>query len=711
MRVTVVSAEDRPDDIDQRTARLDRNTLTALGASPGDVLAVRGDDETALTVQPWSDPPGEGLAVSAVDAANAGVDPGESVTVECITPPVADRVSLRLANEGKMGSFDVAGGQSAVRNVVDGHPLAVGDRLSQSVLGGTFAMSFITEHTQPPGPVIVTSETDITIETAAENTAPASQVTVDELGGLDEVLDTLRRRLRLALERPGIYDQFGTTPSGTLVVGPAGVGKTSVAVALANETTARFLPVRPGGEYHNTGGSVDAPAIRNAVQDGPTLVFFDDLDVLAPATNDASRDGSTATLGRLVDDLVAAEHVAVLAAATDPASVASSLRRGGRFGHEVSIETPDREARRDILAVHFADVPLTGVSLDQLVEHTPGFVGADIKRLATAAVANAIDRRGIEVSDPLPSDMAVRPPDVNQALATVAPSALADHTVEQPDVSYDDIGGLTAVKRELVRAVEWPLVYPDLFEQVQNDPPAGILLYGPPGTGKTMLAKAVANSSGANFVSVSGPELFDRYVGESERAVREIFERARQNAPAVVFFDEVDALATRRDAAEESDVSDRVVSQLLTELDGIEPRSGVTVVGTTNRPERIDRALLRSGRFEKILEVPLPDREARQEIFETHLAAVPATEPDPDVGSLAAATDGYSGSDIAAVIREAGMLAMENALREHAFDGDKAAETVAIGEAHLEQAVEVVDRSVTEQMREAYESRAEDLRR
>jgi transitional endoplasmic reticulum ATPase len=360
-----------------------------------------------------------------------------------------------------------------------------------------------------------------------------------------------------------------------------------------------------------------------------------------------------------------------------------------------------------MLAVQFADVPLSGVSLDRVAARTNGFLAGDIAVLVSEAVHNAVERH--DEAGTLGRAATVGEEDVERALATVSPSGLEEFTVTRPGVSYDDIGGLTEVKRQLVRTIEWPLLYPDLFEQVHRDQPAGVLMYGPPGTGKTMLAKAVATSSDANFIAVSGPELFDRYVGESERAVRRVFERAREAAPTVVFFDEVDALAARRDQSDGTGVTDRVVSQLLTELDGIEPSAGVVPIGATNRPDLVDRALLRPGRFERVLEVPLPDAEARAKIFAVHMEGVPVAG-DVDTADLADATEGYSGSDIAAIVREAGLLAMEDSLKASSFDEAAAAEEITVTRGHLRRAIDGVGRSVTDEMRETYASYAADLR-
>lgn len=640
------------------------------------------------------------LWLTATDRENAGAGLGESATVERIAPPAATRVAVRLTDD-----FDVRGGATAVGRALRDRPVTVGDRGSVSVLGGSISLEFEVVDTDPDGTVTVGADTAVDLaEGSGARSLPESlaEITTADVGGLEAQERALRRTVTDPLDPSGVAERLGAMPGGALLYGPSGTGKTRLAAAVANESGARVLPVFPGDDAVTD--PIDAAGlVEAATERTPAVVIFDDLDGLAPAGSGGDRAAarSSAALARALDDLGAREDVGVIATATDPDDVAPRLRRGGRLGREIEVPTPDRAARAAILSVLFEGVPTAEVDADGLADRTRGFVGADLALLRDEAVARARER--LDEAGASAREAAVTSRDVEAALSAVDPSGLREVRIERPDVSYDDVGGLEGVKRELVRAVEWPLRYPELFEAVGNDAARGVLLYGPPGTGKTLLAKAVANSGDANFLSVAGPELFDRYVGESERGVREVFERARQNAPAVVFFDEIDALAARRETDGDSGVGDRVVSQLLTELDGIEPREHVLVIGATNRPDLIDPALLRPGRLEKTLAVPVPDRDARAAIFEVHLRAVPTA--DVDVEALADATEGYTGSDIEAVVREASLLAVEATLRR---DAAPAAEDVRVTDGHLREALSVVDPSVTPEMRERYADLRED---
>jgi transitional endoplasmic reticulum ATPase len=439
--------------------------------------------------------------------------------------------------------------------------------------------------------------------------------------------------------------------------------------ALAAAADASVIPLDLLDSGDSRGDETMADVADRARSESPALVHVEDIDALAPAGDPGDRSDAqrrrTVRLRRLLDDLADATGVVVVGEAHEPDDVHRSLRRAGRFDREVEFRPPDADDRREILAVHTRALELgADVDLDGLAERTHGFVGADLASLCRSAVAAAV-RRADAAGESVPT--AVTAADVESALAEVSPSGMREATVEVPTVSFDDVGGLAEAKRELVRAVEWPLRYPGLFDRLGITPPQGVLLYGPPGTGKTLLARAVASATDANFLSVKGPELLDKYVGESERAVRGVFERARENAPAVVFFDEVDAVSPER--GDDSGAAERVVSQLLTELDGLERLEGVTVIGATNRPDRIDPALLRPGRFERIVGVPVPDEAAREAIFGVHTRSMPLS-PDVDLVSLARRTDGYTGSDIEAVVREAGMLAMEATLSGTGPSGD-----------------------------------------
>ncbi len=693
MDVTVVASGEK--DIAQRIALVSPDVATALGVVDGDTIVVRGDDETVLSIRTDADVPDGSIQLGELGRRNAGLASKATASVEAVTVPTASQITLRPT--GDVG-VTLTGESEAARNVIEGHPIAPGDTVSVTAFGQSVVVTYTVVTAQPDGPVLVTGETAVTVASSEPDSITRS-VTPSDLGGVDDVLSTLQASLIAPLTERQTATALGATPDGTLLLGQAGSGRTSIARSLgAIDPDVSILYVAPQGQYHD--GRVDVRAVRRAATErAPVVVVFDDLDVLAPADTDSE----AAALARLVTELVETDRISVLGTATDAQSVSAPLRRGGALSHRVRIPQPDHHARREMLAVQFADVTLDGVDLDQVAEWTRGFVAADIAALASDAIRRAFVRYAGSTGTP-----AVRMRDVDAARTHVVPSGLEGYTVDQPSVSYRDIGGLTDIKRELVRSVEWPLVYPDLFERVHGDSPAGVLLYGPPGTGKTMLAKAVATSSDANFIAVNGPELFDRYVGESEKAVREVFERARQSAPTVVFLDEVDALAASRDEDGSADATDRVVSQLLTELDGIEPSEGVIPIGATNRPDIVDRALLRPGRFERVLEVPLPDRSARAEIFEVHLDALPLVG-DVDITALAAETEGYSGSDIAAVVREAGLLAMEQALHSNDFNADAAAEELSVTADDLQRAIREVDPSVSESMRETYAAYGADL--
>jgi len=701
MRLTIEAATACPDALDRRQGGLGRETMAELGVEPGDVVLVDGDDRTAVTVVSIEEGKHDVLYLTDVDRRNAGVAAGDAATVERIDPPVAERVDVRMTST-LSDSYDVQGGTDFVRRKLDGHPVSVGDSLQGSVLGGSITLTFVVEDAVPDGPVVVGPETAVTVEDGAGagdgGRGHDRTVTYDEVAGLEAELRAVRQLVELPLSRPALRQRLGGTDSGVLLYGPPGTGKTLLARAVGTEADAAFVPVTPASRFYD--GTVDGEAVvRAATNRTPAIVFIDDVDVLAPASGDGGTKRSAAALADALDALADRPDVTVLAATSDPDAVDASLRRGGRLGHEIEVGSPDSEARRAILAAHLRDVPTAGVDVDELAERTRGYVGADLALLVSKATQEAVERLAGSGPEPAadvdPTDAIVTTADVEAALEAVVPSGLRETHIEQPDVGYDDIGGLDGVKRELIRAVEWPLRYPELFEALRSEAPTGVLLYGPPGTGKTMLARAVANSSDANFIPVNGPELFDRYVGESERSVREVFERARRNAPTVVFFDELDALAARRAPDSDAGATDRVVSQLLTELDGIEPMEDVVVVGATNRPELLDEALRRPGRLERELEVPLPDRAAREEIFGVHMADVPVA--DVDRGRLAAATDGYSGSDIAAIVREASMLAMEDHLRANDFEVDGAElDDLAVHGRHFDRALAEVDPSVTD---------------
>jgi len=701
---------------------MDESTMAELGVNTGDAVELRGPGSTVARVGSAFKTNGGGGDGDDLDRvylgddvrSNANAGPGEEVTLDSVTPTTARRVVL-----AHMQSVSLQGGADAVRQVVADRPLREDDTVRVKLFGGSMHVVFEVRETTPSGAVVVGDDTEIELlqgpGAAGGDRTQLPDVTFGRIGGLDETLIEVRQLVEVPLNRPELFDRFqGHAPSGVLLHGPSGAGKTRIAGALANAVDAHVVVVAGPGtlsEYGNDDLSL-ADVADAAIEQAPSLVVFDDLDAVAPSREDATGRQSRA-IARLVstlDRLAEHEDVIVLGATNRLEDVEDSLRRGGRFDREVAVGVPDRRGRYEILGIHAQGLPVSeDVDVASIAARTHGFVGADLESLITEAVRNAVDSLPSQVTlgdEPIADDLlervVVTEADFEAAIESADPSAMRDVQVERPDVRFADIGGLDDAKHELLRAVEWPLQYPDLFDEVGIETPKGLLLYGPPGTGKTMLVKAVANASDANFLSINGPELLNRYVGESERGVREMFETARQNAPTIVFFDEVDAIAAERGGGDNS-VIERVVSQLLTELDGVRGRQDVVVIGATNRPDMVDPALLRPGRFEKLVGVPVPDDTAREAIFEVHTREVPLG--DVDLAALAADTEGYTGSDIEAVVREATMMATEDTLRE---DEDAAPDSIdpssiTVDHDYFEDALAAVGPSVDEEMQAVYE--------
>jgi transitional endoplasmic reticulum ATPase len=529
--------------------------------------------------------------------------------------------------------------------------------------------AFRVEATTPGGSVRVTTGTDVSVTPQAEATTPGdadatddeesdeptpSGATYEDIGGLDKELEKVREMVELPLSNPEVFRRLSISPpSGVLLYGPPGTGKTLIARAVANEVDAYF-DVISGPEivskYKGESEEQLRAAFERAADNAPAILFIDEVDSIAGSRDeDADMENRiVAQLLTLMDGLEDRGRVVVIGATNRVDAVDPALRRGGRFDREIEIGVPDREGRREVLDVHTRGMPLAeDIDLDRLAERTHGFVGADIASLVTEAAMVALRR---DREEPV-----VNREDFEAALAAVEPSAMREYVAESPSVDFEDVGGLEAAKTTLEQAVEWPLLYGPLFEAADTDPPSGVLLYGPPGTGKTLLARALAGESGVNFVHVNGPELLDRYVGESEESVREVFELARQTAPAIVFLDEIDAVAGKR--GETHEVTERVVSQLLTELDGVVDNPNIVVVAATNRKDVLDDALLRPGRLEEHVEVPLPDAAGRRKILDVHLRGKPLAD-DVDVEDIVSRTEGFSGAELAAIVREAAMAAI-----------------------------------------------------
>ena len=718
VELTVEGAHKR--DAGRGIARLPESVRSELGVLSGSPVIIEGQGMTVVKV--W---PGEGdgstVRIDSDTRANAGVNIGDTVRVRAGSVTEASELSIQPV-EPLPGTDEYA---HMVRSRLVDQMVQAGERTHIDGLG-----TFIVRSTEPEGAVRVSPGTDVTVlptidepddggDTAdtersagpestvrgtPETAETATGVSYEDIGGLDEELDRIREMIELPLSEPERFRELGIDPpSGVLLHGPPGTGKTLIAKAVANEVVAYFDtssgPVIVS-KYKGESEERLREAFERAEDEAPAILFIDEIDSIAGSRDeDADMENRVvAQLLTLMDGLEDRGRVVVIGATNRVDAVDEALRRGGRFDREIEVGVPDERGRREILDVHTREMPLADdVDLDRIAAQTHGFVGADLASLTTEAAMSSLragsEREGDaedgseERPDPASGEgPAVTGGDFDAALAVVDPSAMREYVAETPDVGFDDVGGLRDVKQTLTEAIEWPLEYGDLFAETNTDPPSGILLYGPPGTGKTLLARAVAGESDVNFIHVAGPEIMDRYVGESEEAVRELFERARQTAPSIIFLDEIDAIASHRGQGNE--VTERVVSQLLAELDGITENPNLVVLAATNRREMIDDALLRPGRLEQHVEVPNPDAAAREEILSVHTRGKPLGEA-VSVPALAADLDGYSGADIEAVVREASMLAIRELADELGpAEATERADELRITGDHFRRAVE-----------------------
>ncbi|NLA31774.1 MAG: CDC48 family AAA ATPase, partial [Methanomicrobiales archaeon] len=539
-------------------------------------------------------------------------------------------------------------------------------------------LTFVITRVAPRGIAIVTDSTEIELkETPYEpekgRRETATDVHYEDIGGLDRELQLVREMIELPLRHPELFERLGIEPpKGVLLYGPPGTGKTLIAKAVANEVDAHFITLSGPeimSKYYGESEERLREVFEEAQENAPSIVFIDEIDSIAPKREEVKGEVErrvVAQLLALMDGLKTRGQVVVIAATNLPDIIDPALRRGGRFDREIEVGIPDTKGRQQIFQIHTRGMPLAeDVDLNEYSRSTHGFVGADIALLAKEAAMHALRRviPHIKIEEEIPAEiideLRVTNEDFIEAHKHVEPSAMREVLVEIPDVKWEDVGGLEDVKAELAEAVEWPLKFPEIFDALETEPPRGILLFGPPGTGKTLLAKAVANESESNFISIKGPELLSKWVGESERGVRQVFRKARQAAPSIIFFDEIDALMPKRGAyIGSSHVTESVVSQILTELDGLEELTNVVVLGATNRPDMLDDALLRPGRLDRMIYVPPPDREGRKKIFEVYLRNKDILAKGVDIDELVEKTEGYVGADIEALVREAKISAM-----------------------------------------------------
>jgi transitional endoplasmic reticulum ATPase len=667
-------AEALQSDVGRGIVRIDTDTREKLGLTSGDIIKIKGKKETAGIV--WqAHPQDEGRDLIRMDGLvrqNANVSIGDHVTVEKFEPKRCDKLVLAPTQAVRYSP----GFEDYVRKRLIGRPVAKGDRIVVGVFGT--ALILLVVNTSPKGIVQVQEDTDFQLkEEPTKELEGVPQVTYEDVGGLKDEVQKVREMIEIPLKHPELFDRLGIDPpKGVLLHGPPGTGKTLLAQAVANESDANFVSIQGPEIMSKFVGEAEErlrKLFEDAEKDAPTIIFIDEIDAIAPKREEVVGEVERRVVAQiltLMDGLKSRGEVVVIGATNRPNALDPALRRPGRFDREIELGVPDKQGRKEILQIHTRNMPLTkDVDLNRLADLTHGFVGADIAALAKEAamktLRRVIPKINLEDEGALPAEvlenLIVTRDDFMDALKEIQPSALREVLIEVPNVKWNDVGGLEKVKNELKEAVEWPLKYPESFKNMGIRAPRGIFLYGPPGTGKTMLAKAVANESEANFISVKGPEIFSKWVGESEKAIREIFRKGRQASPVVIFLDEVDAIAPRRGSVMGgAHVTETIVNQLLTEMDGIEEMKDVVVIAATNRPDMVDPGLMRPGRFDRLILVPAPDKGSRLAIFKVHTKNVPL-DRGVNIKELAERTEGYSGADIEGLVREAAM----NALRKN----------------------------------------------
>ncbi len=641
-------------DVGRGVARLDYHAMDGLDASTGDVIEVNGKRRTVARCLPLY-PSDEGRGIMRTDGIirnNAGVAIGDTVVVKKVKALPAEKVVV--APLVATPPID----ERYLADALDGIPVTKGDNVMIPYFGGRLTFQ-VTEISPAAEAALITQRTVFVISEKGAVLRGVPEVTYEDIGGIKDEIQKVREMIELPLRHPEIFEKLGVeAPKGVLLYGPPGTGKTLLAKAVSTESNAHFIPI--GGpeimsKFYGESEARLREIFKEAKEKAPTIVFIDEIDSIAPKREEVTGEVERRVVSQLLslmDGLEARGKVIVIAATNRPNALDPALRRPGRFDREIEIKVPDKKGRYEILQIHTRHMPLLqDVDLERLASVSHGFVGADLEYLCKEAAMKTLRRMLPELnlqeerlSPELLDKLIVTGGDFENALKEIVPSAMREVYLETPDVKWSEIGGLEDVKRELQEAVEWPLKFSDLYKAIGYSMPKGVLLFGPSGTGKTLLAKAVATESEANFISVRGPELLSKWVGESERGVREVFKRARQASPCIIFFDEIDALAPVRGMGGDSNVTERVVSQLLTELDGIQALQGVVVLAATNRIDMVDPALLRPGRFDKIVNVPLPDKEARKGILQIQLKGKPISK-DVGVDRLVEMTEGFNGAD------------------------------------------------------------------
>ncbi|MFL6372322.1 MAG: CDC48 family AAA ATPase [Nitrososphaera sp.] len=672
-KVSLKVAETNPKFVGRGMALVDPKVMDEMELSTGDVIEISGKKKSyVLLWSSQSDDHGKKLIrIDGYTRNNIGIGIDDTVKVRKVNVKKAEQVILAPTEE-----LNIVGLEEYLPELLEGRVVTRGDIIPLNIMGRR--IGFAVSNTSPADTAsLIDSNTEFVIGSVPKTAAKGvPRVSYEDIGGLKNEVQKVREMIELPLRHPEIFDRIGIeAPKGVLLHGPPGTGKTLLAKAVASETNANFYSISGPeimSKFYGESEERLREIFKEAEQNAPSIIFIDEIDSIAPKREEVSGDVEKRVVSQLLtlmDGIKSRGKLVIIGATNRPNAIDPALRRPGRFDREIDIGIPDEQGRLDILLIHSRGMPLTGdVNLESIAKVTHGFVGADLEALSKEAAMRSLRRILPEINLDQPkipaeilNKIKITKQDFDEALRDVQPSAMREVLVQRPNIGWDDIGGLHQVKEELVEAIEWPLKHADLFAEANIEPPKGILLHGSPGTGKTMIAKAVAATSEANFISIKGPELISKWVGESEKGVREVFRKARQAAPCVIFFDELDAIAPRRGGGSEGDghVTERVISQMLTELDGLEDLKGVVVIGATNRPDIIDEALLRPGRFDRILEVPAPDKEARKQIIQIHTKKKPL-ESNVNLDKLIDMTEGMTGADIAALVNAAAMGAIKD---------------------------------------------------
>lgn len=695
-----------PKDAGRAIVRIDPEDINLAGLQVGDIIAIHGKRITPAKVMPCfaAERGKKIIQMDGICRENSNIGLEQSVKIKKVHTESAVAVTLSPLS----GSMSLHGQKDNkyIGLLLEGIPLTSGDRIRASLFGSR-PYDFKVVDTKPEGVVLVNQSTDITVLTKEGDEHRPIKISYEDIGGLGPQLHKIRETVELPLKYPHVFERLGIeAPKGVLIYGPPGTGKTLIARTVANETDASFSylsgPEIMGKLYGESEARLRS-VFENAQKNAPAIIFIDEIDSIAPKREEMGSEKQVekrvvSQLLSLLDGLKSRGQVIVIGATNIPDSIDPALRRPGRFDREIHIPIPDKNGRLEILQIHTRGMPLSeDVSLEKIAAITHGYVGADLEALARESAMSAlrkiipkIDFEEADIPYEMLLELQVTMDNFFEAMKDIEPSAIREFFVEVPDVKWEEVGGLEAIKNELKEAVEWPLKYSEIFKQTHTSPPKGILLYGPPGTGKTLLAKAAASQTGVNFISVKGPSLLSKYVGESERAIRNIFKTAKQASPTILFFDEIDSIVpSRSSSSADSHVSERVLSQFLVEMDGIEELKDVVVLGATNRIDTIDPALLRSGRFDLLLEVPVPDLLSRQKIFEIHTKSNPI-DKSVDLKKLAEKTNNMVGADIEFICRRAVLIAISEYVHSSANQSKSSAAKLKILMRHFEEALNMV---------------------